>query len=239
MKSVVLLSGGLDSTVLVAHLLDSGDEVHTVSVDYGQRHRVELRAAHAVARYYGLPHDVVDLSPLGRLLSGSALTDPTVDVPDGHYADESMRATVVPNRNAIMISVAVGIAAARGFNRVATAVHAGDHPIYPDCRAEFIYAATMAAEYATVGYGDVTVVAPFVVHDKTWIAARGAELRAPLELTWSCYKGVPEMAEAWHCGTCGTCTERREAFALAGVADPTPYLTWQPAAGDAARPVTP
>lgn len=231
MKTIALLSGGLDSTVLVAHLLDAGDEVHTVAVDYDQRHQCELYAARGVARHYGLPHDRVNLRHLGQLLSGSALTTPNVAVPDGHYADEAMRATVVPNRNAIMLMVAVGIAAARGFDRVATAVHAGDHPVYPDCRPEFIHAAATAAEYATSGYGDVTVVAPFVTHDKTWIAARGAELGAPLELTWSCYKGAQEMAEPLHCGTCGTCTERREAFALAGVVDPTRYLTDGPRPG--------
>jgi 7-cyano-7-deazaguanine synthase len=217
-RTLILLSGGLDSTVLAGHLLDAGFEVGAVSFDYGQRHNRELRSAAAVAAHYDIPHAVVDLTSLGALLSGSALTDRSVDVPLGHYADESMRATVVPNRNAIMLMAAVGVAAARGYGQVATAVHAGDHPIYPDCRPEFTAAADLTARHATAGYGDVGVVAPFVTHDKTWIAGRGAAVAAPVGLSWSCYQGGD-----LHCGRCGTCTERIEAFALAGVADPTTY----------------
>jgi 7-cyano-7-deazaguanine synthase len=232
-RTVVLLSGGLDSTVLAGHLLAAGDDVHAVSFDYGQRHRRrELDAARDVAGYYGLTHDVVDLTALGALLGGSALTDPTIDVPHGHYADDTMRITVVPNRNAIMLMAAAGIAAARGFQRVATAVHAGDHAIYPDCRAEFIVAASECAEQATAGHGDVKIVAPFVCHDKTWIVRRGAELHAPFYRTWSCYEGDPHQAlgrPPTHCGACGTCHERREAFTRAGVYDTTSYYQLTPA----------
>ncbi len=220
MKTLVLLSGGLDSTVLVGHLLDTGSpgSVSAVSFDYGQRHRIELTAAATVAGHYGIDHTVVDLSAVGALLSGSALTDDSVDVPLGHYADPTMKTTVVPNRNAIMLMVAVGIASARGIDRVATAVHGGDHPVYPDCRPEFIFAADMVARKATVGFGDVRVVAPFMHGDKTDIARAGALIGAPMELSWSCYQGG-----VVHCGACGTCVERAEAFRDAGVSDPTRY----------------
>ena len=215
--TVVLLSGGLDSTVLVGWLLNQRNDVDTVSFDYGQRHRRELDAARAVAERYGVRHDVVDLTGVGRLLTGSALTD-DVAVPHGHYAADNMAATVVPNRNMILLSVAVGIAAARGHQSVATAVHAGDHAVYPDCRPEFTRMASMTAQAATEGYGDVDILAPFVRRSKTDIAGLGADLDAPLNLTWSCYEGGDR-----HCGRCGTCVERWEAFRNAGIDDPTDY----------------
>jgi 7-cyano-7-deazaguanine synthase len=217
-SSLVLLSGGLDSTVLAAHLRAAGDRVEAVSIHYGQRHAVELDAARAVAGRLGIRHDVVDLTVLRGVLTGSALTDDAVDVPEGHYAEANMRSTVVPNRNAIMLSVAVGVAAARGLARVATAVHAGDHPVYPDCRPEFVAAADATARAGTAGYGDVGVFAPFVTWSKADIAQWGDRIGAPLAQTWSCYVGGDV-----HCGRCGTCVERHEAFRLAGVADPTTY----------------
>lgn len=217
--AIVLLSGGMDSTALVGHLLDIGHTVDAVAVDYGQRHRHrELAAARDVAAHYGVRIDLVDLTPVGRLLTGSALTDPSIPVPHGHYADESMRATVVPNRNAILIMVAAGVAAARKAQCVATAVHAGDHPIYPDCRPDFITAADQAVRLATDGYGDVHVVAPFVRYSKARIAEIGHRVGAPFGLSWSCYEGGTT-----HCGRCGTCVERREAFTDAAVTDPTVY----------------
>jgi 7-cyano-7-deazaguanine synthase len=216
--TIVLLSGGLDSTALVAHMLAAGERVHALSVHYGQRHVRELEAATAVADYYDIRHDVVDLGGVGALLAGNALTDDAVDVPDGHYAEDSMRATVVPNRNAIMLSVAVGVASSRGAQKVATAVHAGDHFVYPDCRPEFIRAISFASQLGTATFGDVRVIAPFVTMSKTRIAGHGIALGAPLILSWSCYKGGDV-----HCGTCGTCGERREAFREAGLVDPTIY----------------
>lgn len=214
MSTVVLLSGGMDSTALASTL--RGD-FHAVSVNYGQRHGTrELQAARAVADHYGAPHTVVDLSTLRGILGGSALTSADVDVPDGHYAEATMGATVVPNRNAILLMVAVGYAQAHGCDRVLTAVHAGDHPVYPDCRPAFVTAADVAARFGTDGA--VRIEAPFVNISKADIAATGAERDAPFHLTWSCYKGGEV-----HCGTCGTCVERAEAFHLAGVPDPTQY----------------
>lgn len=221
MTTLILLSGGLDSTVLAAHYADHGHRLHALSVDYGQRHVRELEAARVVAAHYGARHDVLDLTGLGALLSGSALTDPDVPVPDGHYAEESMKATVVPNRNMIMLSAAVGVAIGHGYDRVAAAMHAGDHFIYPDCRPAFVDAFNAAVAVGMDGFlaGGFTVEVPFASWTKAQIARRGSALAAPLHVTWSCYKGAET-----HCGTCGTCFERREAFRDAGVSDPTDYV---------------
>jgi 7-cyano-7-deazaguanine synthase len=193
-----------------------------LSFDYGQRHRVELDYASNTARVLAAEHQVVDLSGLARLLSGSALTSTTVDVPDGHYSHVSMRATVVPNRNAIMLAVAVGKAVAVGADAVVFGAHAGDHPIYPDCRLAFVEAFEHMSVVANDGFAhpDLRVLAPFITLSKADIAVIGARMNVPFGETWSCYKGG-----AAHCGTCGTCMERREALDLAGVADPTVYLT--------------
>lgn len=217
---VAVVSGGLDSAVLAHHLRAGGWRLRLLSFDYGQRHAVELDHARGLAASMGARHDVVDLRSAGRLLTGSALTDVAVDVPDGHYSDESMRATVVANRNAIFVQVAVGVAVAEGADAVAIGVHAGDHPIYPDCRPAFVAAAESLAVVANEGFiaDGFTLLAPFIGWSKSDIVRRGVELDVALAATWSCYRGGDV-----HCGTCGTCTERREAFALAGVHDPTTY----------------
>lgn len=217
--TVVLLSGGLDSTVLATSVVDNHGPANTLalSVDYGQRHRRELDAAQAIARHLDIAHRIIDLSGLGAHLA-SALT-PSSDkgtIPHGHYTEPTMAATVVPNRNAVLLMVAAGIAQATGHHTVATAVHAGDHPVYPDCRPEFIAAADTAARAGTAG--EVGIAAPFVRMTKDAIVSVGSTLGAPLDLSWSCYEGGD-----LHCGRCGTCVERAEAFHLAGVADPTPY----------------
>jgi 7-cyano-7-deazaguanine synthase len=217
---VTTLSGGLDSVTLAHALTADGHDVVALSFDYGQRHAKELEHAALCAQRLGASHHVVDLRSVGALLTGSALTDRAVDVPEGHYTDASMAATVVPNRNAIMLSVAVGVAVARGAAAVATAVHAGDHAIYPDCRPEFIDAIEHEARVANEGFiaEGFRVLAPFLHLAKDEIVRRGAALGVPFDETWSCYLGG-EL----HCGRCGTCVERREAFELAGVHDPTPY----------------
>jgi len=217
---VVLASGGLDSTTLAYHLRDMGAKARLLSFDYGQRHARELECARQVAGGLGVPHDVADLRSVGGLLGGSALTDPGVPVPDGHYAAESMRATVVPNRNAVMLDIAVAVAIANGCDAVAFGAHGGDHAIYPDCRPEFVAAFAASVMLANDGFlpNSFQVVAPFLDCGKAEVVRMGHELGVPFAATWSCYKG-----ERVHCGTCGTCTERREAFQLAGVADPTPY----------------
>ncbi|OLP55667.1 7-cyano-7-deazaguanine synthase QueC [Rhizobium rhizosphaerae] len=217
MKTIVVCSGGLDSVTLAHRIAAEATLVGLLSFDYGQRHKKEITFAARAAERLGVPHDVIDLSPVGRHLTGSALTD-DVDVPDGHYAEETMKTTVVPNRNAIMLAVAFGLAAARGADAVAAAVHGGDHFIYPDCRPGFIDAFQAMQDRALEGYASVRLVTPYVTRSKADIVADGARLSVPFAQTWSCYKGG-----ARHCGRCGTCVERREAFHLAGIADPTDY----------------
>lgn len=217
MRAVVSLSGGLDSTVLAHHLHARGELIECVAVDYGQRHRVELRYASAIAARLGVPFTVVDLSGLASTVMGdSSQTDPNVPVPHGHYADASMRVTVVPNRNMMLLAVATATAITAGGDAVAYAAHAGDHAIYPDCRPEF--ADAMAQAMALAHYTPITLARPFIGWSKADIVREGARLGVPFAETWSCYEGGTV-----HCGQCGTCVERREAFLLAGVPDPTPY----------------
>lgn len=217
MKTSVVCSGGLDS-VSLAHIIAAQHSLsRIVSFDYGQRHRKELDFAARAAERLGVPFHLIDLRAIGAALTGSALTD-DIDVPDGHYAQETMRITVVPNRNAIMLTVAFGVAVAQGDEAVATAVHGGDHFIYPDCRPAFIGAFAQMQKAALDGYADVALHAPFLHETKADIVAAGARAGTPFAQTWSCYKGG-EI----HCGRCGTCVERREAFHLADVCDPTAY----------------
>ncbi|MET8683609.1 7-cyano-7-deazaguanine synthase QueC [Streptomyces sp. NPDC004732] len=218
--AVVIASGGLDSTAAAYLLASQGSSVSLLSFDYGQRHRKELESAARIAALLDAAHEVVDLTSVGRLLGGSALTDTGVAVPDGHYSDESMRITVVPNRNAIMLEVAAGVAVASKADAVAFGAHAGDHFIYPDCRPEFFEKLAASIRAGNEGFlaEGFQLVAPFLNVTKADIVETAAELQVPFELTWSCYKGGEV-----HCGTCGTCTERREAFALAEVPDPTAY----------------
>ncbi len=217
MKTIVICSGGLDSVSLAHMVADQHTLTRLVSFDYGQRHRKELDYAARAATRLGVPHDIIDMRPIGAALTGSALTD-NIDVPDGHYAEETMKITVVPNRNAIMLAIAFGVAAANKDDAVATAVHGGDHFIYPDCRPAFTQAFEVMQKAALDGYADVSLYTPFVHRSKADIVTEGAKHNTPFADTWSCYKGG-----AHHCGRCGTCVERREAFHLAGVQDPTIY----------------
>ncbi|EEA96755.1 7-cyano-7-deazaguanine synthase QueC [Pseudovibrio sp. JE062] len=217
MKTIVISSGGLDSVTLAYKVAREHELLGLVSFDYGQRHKKELDYAAHAAKQLGVPHHILDMSQIGAHLSGSALTD-DVDVPDGHYAEENMKVTVVPNRNAIMLSIGFGIAAAQQADAVAAAVHGGDHFIYPDCRPGFIKSFESMQKLALDGYANVSLYTPFVEISKGAIVAEGARINVPFEDTWSCYKGGEK-----HCGRCGTCVERREAFDIAGVEDPTEY----------------
>ncbi len=217
MRTIVVCSGGLDSVSLAYKIAAEAELLRLVTFDYGQRHNKEIDFARTCAQRLGVPCDVVDISAVGKLLSGSALTD-DVDVPDGHYAEDSMKLTIVPNRNAIMLTIAFGIAAAQKAEAVATAVHGGDHFIYPDCRPEFVDAFEAMQKQALDGYADIRLYTPFVHIPKSAIVTEGARHNTPFADTWSCYKGGEV-----HCGRCGTCVERREAFHLAGISDPTVY----------------
>jgi len=221
-KVLVLYSGGLDSTVL-AYDLCTYNEVELVSFDYGQRHRkMELHAAQRIANLLNVRWDTVGLYlqrlgiPQSTLFLNSALTDSTIPVPEGPYTERNLQATVVPNRNSIMANIAAGIAISRGMDAIALAVHAGDHPVYLDCRPAFVDALRALLEVST-GSG-LNVLTPYIGSEKWQLVKLGNTLGVPFSLTWSCYKGGPV-----HCGKCSTCIERKEAFKLAGVKDPTAY----------------
>jgi len=217
LKTIVICSGGLDSVTLAYKAAAERQLAGLVSFDYGQRHKKELAFAAACAKNLGVAHSVIDISPVGAALTGSALTD-KVDVPDGHYAEDSMKITVVTNRNAIMLTIAYGITSSQNADCVAAAFHGGDHFIYPDCRPAFVESFEKMQKHAMEGFLDISLYTPFLRMTKADIVAEGARLSVPFVQTWSCYKGSDT-----HCGRCGTCVERREAFHLAGVNDPTIY----------------
>jgi 7-cyano-7-deazaguanine synthase len=228
-RTLVVCSGGLDSVTLAHKVAVEHTLIHLVSFDYGQRHAKELEYARRCAERLLVTHDVVDIRDVGRRLAGSALTGGEA-VPDGYYAADTMRVTVVPNRNAIMLTIAFGLAVAKRAVVVAAAVHGGDHFIYPDCRPKFVDAFAAMQRFALDGLAEIAVATPFLHWSKADIVREGLRLGVPFAETWSCYKGG-----ARHCGRCGTCVERREAFHLAGVADPTRYDDpdyWQAARRD-------
>lgn len=215
LKTLVICSGGLDSVTLAYKIAKEHTLAGLISFDYGQRHKKELGYAAICAQALNVPHSIIDISAIGEHLSGSALTG-DIDVPEGHYAEENMKVTVVPNRNAIMLSIAYGIASARNCDAVAAAFHGGDHFIYPDCRPPFVKAFEDMEKHALEQH--IKLITPFLTMTKGDIATEGARLNVDFANTWSCYKGTEN-----HCGRCGTCVERREAFHLANVTDPTPY----------------
>ena len=216
MKTVLILSGGMDSATL-AYEPNLG-ELLCLSFDYGQRHIRELHAAAAIAKARGADHRIIRLCGFAGACPGSSLTDPTVATPRGHYEAPTMKQTVVPSRNAIMLATAFGIAVANRADQIATAVHAGDHAIYPDCREPFIRALEDALNLGVWSDNRVTIHAPYLRINKTNIAKHGSALGVPYALTYTCYEGGER-----HCGLCGACQERREAFHEAGVSDPTVY----------------
>ena len=216
MRALVLFSGGLDSTVLATQMKQEAKETRLLSIDYGQRHAKELDHSQKIADYLGLGHEILKLPQLGQILGGSSLTDKSIILPEGHYAEDSMKSTVVPNRNMILLALAGGHALSLGFDTIAYAAHAGDHTIYPDCRPEFADAMDKALGLAD--WKDLNLQRPYVEMTKSDLVSLGDQLVAPLHLTWSCYAGG-EI----HCGKCGTCFERKEAFELANITDPTKY----------------
>ena len=212
--SVIIVSGGLDSITL---LYDKAETIAlAVSFDYRQNHGAkELPFAAHHCRKLGIPHITIPLSFMHRYFK-SSLLDGAEAIPEGHYAEENMKSTVVPFRNGIMLAIATGIAESHGLKRVYIANHGGDHTIYPDCRPDFIQAMDGAATAGT--FVNVRIEAPYTNITKADIVRRGTALGVDYSKTWSCYKGSDV-----HCGKCGTCVERKEAFLEAGVKDPTEY----------------
>ncbi|MEE9170558.1 MAG: 7-cyano-7-deazaguanine synthase QueC [bacterium] len=213
---LVILSGGIDSTTILAKVIDEygKDHVGAINFFYGQKHAKEMGAAKRIAGHYGVGFLQMDLRGVFDCIEGNALTDPdNVAMPEGHYSDPSMRQTVVPFRNLVFISSAAAYAGSIGAKSLYMGVHAGDHPIYPDCRANFVEA---AREVLRVGYYEpLKLETPFIDSTKAEIVEFGLQLGIPYELTWTCYEG-----EIKPCKRCGACIERVEAFSLNGVEDP-------------------
>lgn len=218
MKKVVILSGGMDSAVILAQVVKTfgNHEVKTLSFNYGSKHNDrEFICAKALSKYYGVENIRIDL-PFINLLFKSDLLKSGNDIPEGHYEHESMKRTVVPFRNGIMLSIAVGYAESIDADMVCIGNHAGDHAIYPDCRKNFINAFNEASIEGT--FKGIKIISWFCNMKKYEICKLGNELKVPFEKTYSCYKG-----EEIHCGRCSTCCERREAFHIAKISDPTEY----------------
>jgi 7-cyano-7-deazaguanine synthase len=221
MKVVVLCSGGMDSVTALHWARAHHDVRAALSFDYGAKHNhreIPLAAEHAAN--LGVTHRTIPLDFIGQLFA-SDLLQSGGDIPEGHYAADNMKRTVVPFRNGIMLAAAAGFAENAGAEALVIAAHTGDHTIYPDCREDFMAAMGDALRLGT--YAGIRLLRPFIAMTKGGIAAEGARLGVDYARTWSCYKGG-----ARHCGKCGTCVERREAFQQAGLADPTEYEATPP-----------
>ncbi len=221
-KAVVMISGGVDSSTLCYKAVREGYNVRALTFIYGQRHEKEIHYAATICARLGLETRVVDLRSATGLFGSSALTDRNVEVPRvpptaGNY--ETLSATVVPNRNAVFLSLAVAYSQSIGCDIVFYGAHHSDRGVYPDCRQEFVSAFEKAERLATDN-PKLSLIAPFVNMDKSQIIKLGSRLGVPFQDTWSCYVGLDV-----HCGTCSSCRERKRAFTEAGVIDPTEYET--------------
>lgn len=212
--SIIVLSGGMDSVTMLYEYRN--DIALAATFDYGSNHNArEIACARLHCRRLGIEHIVIPLAFMKEYFK-SSLLEGAESVPDGNYDDSNMRSTVVPFRNGIMLAAACGLAESRGLRHVMLANHAGDHAIYPDCRPAFVQAMSAAMNAGT--YNGITVMAPYTNLTKTEIARHGKKLGLNYAETYSCYKGGEK-----HCGTCGTCAERKEALREAGIEDPTDY----------------
>jgi 7-cyano-7-deazaguanine synthase len=214
-KVVVIFSGGMDSFTVLNLAVKQGLEVFALSFNYGQKHKKELDYAAQACQELGVHHKIVDISAINQLIGGSSLTS-DIEVAEGHYEEESMKSTVVPNRNMILLSMAVGYAVSIDANKVYYGAHSGDHAIYPDCRPEFVH--KMNDVCAIANYEAVEIVTPYLDVSKTAILTEGLKMGLDYNLSWTCYNGREKA-----CGKCGACQERLEAFTENGVTDPLEY----------------
>ncbi len=214
-KVVVIFSGGMDSFTVLNKVVREGFEVYALSFNYGQRHSKELVYAAKACQDLGVHHKVVDISAINELIGGSSLTS-DIEVPEGHYEQESMKQTVVPNRNMILLSMAVGYAVSLEASKVYYGAHSGDHAIYPDCRPEFVHRMNHVCEIAN--YEPVEIACPYLNVTKIDILTDGLKMGLDYSKTWTCYNGREKA-----CGKCGACQERLEAFALNQATDPLEY----------------
>lgn len=212
---VVIYSGGMDSYTVLNKAIQEGKTPHALSFNYGQRHKKELDYAARVCQRLGIAHKVVDISAINSLVGGSALTS-DVEVPEGNYDEPTMQTTVVPNRNMILLSLAVGYAVSLDATKVYYGAHSGDHAIYPDCRPEFVKKMNDVCQIAN--YTPVEIMTPYLDVSKTAILQDGLAMGLDYAETWTCYNGREQA-----CGKCGACQERLQAFAENNATDPLPY----------------
>lgn len=214
-KAVVIYSGGMDSYTILNKAIRSGKDIYALTFDYGQKHCKEIDYAKAACADLDVPHRIIDITAINQLLKSSSLTS-DIDIPEGHYEDDNMKSTVVPNRNMILLSLAIGYAVDIGANEVFYGAHAGDHAIYPDCRPEFVEAMNSVAQIAN--YEAVSIVTPYLNANKEAILREGLAMELDYGNTWTCYNGRQHA-----CGKCGSCVERLEAFAANHTHDPLTY----------------
>lgn len=216
-KAVVIYSGGMDSYTVLHRALHQGFEVHALSFHYGQRHARELAVAEQVCRARGIAHQVIDIRAIHSLIDNSALTDTERAMPGGDYDGSNMSATLVPNRNMILLSLGIAQAVNIGAGVCFYGAHGGDHMLYPDCRPEFVERMNDVA--AIANFEAVRIEAPYLHANKAEILADGLAMGLDYAQTWTCYQG-----EERACGECGSCRERLSAFAAHGIDDPLPYV---------------
>jgi len=214
-RITTIVSGGMDSITLLYYALSktTPNKVTAISFNYGQKHSKELKSAEAICKDLGVNFRLVDLHAVSNLLKSSLTGDE--NIPHGHYAEDNMKSTVVPNRNAIMLSMAYGSAISDNSQYLLFGAHAGDHFIYPDCRPQFVKAVNKAFRVGNEGFGDVTIKAPFDLITKSEIVTLGLKLKVPYENTWTCYEGKERP-----CLECGTCCERILSFSDNKIQDP-------------------
>ena len=214
-KAVVIYSGGMDSFTLLNKVVKEGYDVYALTFDYGQKHVKEVEVAATVCKQLNVPHKILDISPINQLMQSSSLVG-NEEVPEGHYEAENMKSTVVPNRNMILLSLAIGYAVDIKAGKVYYGAHSGDHAIYPDCRPEFVHAMNNVAGIAN--YEHVSIETPYLNSSKGEILTDGLSMNLDYTHTWTCYNGREKA-----CGKCGACVERLEAFEENGATDPVPY----------------
>ncbi|GGW72391.1 7-cyano-7-deazaguanine synthase QueC [Alishewanella tabrizica] len=217
-RIVVVYSGGMDSFTVLHKALKEENEVFALSFDYGQKHNKELECAKQVTGELAVAHKILDIKNISSLFTSSSLVSNEIAVPEGHYQAENMKSTVVPNRNMILLSLAIGYAVNIKASEVWYGAHSGDHIIYPDCRPEFVEIMDRASKVAN--FEPVKVFAPYLNSDKVGILKDGFAMGLDYSKTWTCYKGLERA-----CGKCGSCVERLEAFEVHNKLDPLPYLS--------------
>ena len=215
-KVVVIYSGGMDSYTVLHKAIEEGLTPYTLTFDYGQRHAKEIEVASRVCNELDIHHKVIDITAINQLIGGSSLTDSSIDVALGHYQNDNMKSTVVPNRNMILLSMAIGYAVSIGAEKVYYGAHSGDHEIYPDCRPIFVEKMNEVA--AVANYEPTEIHSPYLSSDKIGILKDGIRMGLDYSKTWTCYNGREKA-----CGQCGSCVERLEAFEKNNTTDPIEY----------------